>query len=101
MGSRGPVYTIAAAARLLGENIELIEEVTANPDNVDYGEITHVHDGSEDGVTGLTERGIECVQELLADIRTWPGGIRQFLIDEHCDQDIIDRIMADEAKRLP
>ncbi len=99
MGSRGPIYTIAAAARRMGENIELVEEVTANSDNVEYGEIVHVDDGSEDGLTGLTERGVECVEELLADIRTWPGGIREFLIDQLCDPEIIERIMADEAKR--
>jgi hypothetical protein len=99
MGARGQIYTIAAAAKLIGENTELVEEVMANPDNVDHGEIIHLHDGTEDGVTGLTSRGIECVEELLADIRTWPGGIHQFLIDEHCDPEIIERIMADEAKR--
>jgi hypothetical protein len=37
-------------------------------------------------------------QEFLADIRTWDGGIRQFLIDEQCDQGKIERIMADEPK---
>ena len=99
MGPRGRVYTIAAAAQVMRENAELIEEVTANPDNVDYGEMTQIHDGTEDGVIGLTERGIECVQELLADIRTWPGGIRQFLIDEQCELEMIERIMANEAKR--
>jgi hypothetical protein len=39
------------------------------------------------------------VEELLADIRTWPGGIRQFLIDDQCDPETMERIMADEAKR--
>ncbi len=101
MVSRGPIFTLAAAARRMGENVELVEEVTANSDNVDYGEIVHIHDGSENGLTGLTERGVECVEELLADIRTWPGGIRQFLIKEQCDPEIIERIMADEAKRQP
>jgi hypothetical protein len=99
MGSRGPIYTLEAAAKLMGENMELVAEVTANSDNVDYGEIVHIHDGSENGLTGLTGRGVECVEELLADIRTQPGGIRQFLVDEHCDEDAIERIMADEAKR--
>ncbi len=99
MGSRDQIYTIAAAAKLIGENAELVEEVIANPDNVDHGEIIHLNDGTEDGVTGLTSRGIECVAELLAEIRTWPGGIRQFLIDEHCDPEIIERIMAGETKR--
>jgi hypothetical protein len=35
MGSRGPIYTLVAAAQLMGENAELIEEVTANSANVD------------------------------------------------------------------
>jgi hypothetical protein len=31
-------------------------------------------------------------------IRTSDGGIRQFLVDEQCDQEKIERIMADEPK---
>jgi hypothetical protein len=44
----------------------------------------------------FTDRGIECLQELLADIRTWEGGIREFLRHEQCDPKIIENIMADE-----
>ncbi|WP_347140696.1 hypothetical protein [Paracoccus sp. SSK6] len=29
-------------------------------------------------------------------LRTWEGGIRQFLIDEQCDPDVIETIMAHE-----
>jgi hypothetical protein len=101
MGSRGPIYTLVAAAQLMGENAELVEEITANSDNVDYGELVHIHGGSENGLTGLTERGVECVEDLLADIRTWPGGIHKYLIDQHCDEEIIGRILADEEKRRP
>ncbi|MQV49900.1 hypothetical protein GHK28_33430 [Sinorhizobium medicae] len=36
---------------------------------------------------------------LLADIRTWDGGIRRFLVDEQCDPDVVERAMADEIKR--
>jgi hypothetical protein len=73
--------------------------ILSNPDNVDYGDLTHIDDGSENGITAITERGIESAGELLADIRTWPGGIRQFLVDDHCDPETVERIMADEAKR--
>ncbi len=59
-----------------------------------HGELVHIHDGSENGLTGLTERDVECVEDLLADIRTWPGGIHRCLIDQHCDEDIIRRILA-------
>ncbi|MEA3521213.1 hypothetical protein CO662_37380 [Rhizobium anhuiense] len=92
------IYTLSQVAGMIGENLELIEEVTANSDNISEGELVYVGDGSEDGTKGLTENGIE-EQSLLADIRTWDGGIREFLIDTQCDPEIIDRIMADEMKR--
>jgi hypothetical protein len=84
---------------MIGENLELIKEVTANPDDISEGELVYVSDGSEDGTKGLTGNGIEELQSLLADIRTWDGGIREFLIDTQCDLEIIDRVMADEMKR--
>ncbi|PII39097.1 hypothetical protein T190_11535 [Sinorhizobium meliloti CCBAU 01290] len=28
------------------------------------------------------------------------GGIRQFLVDEQCDLEMIERVMADEVKRV-
>ena len=95
------LYTINEAARLMGENLELVEEVTSNSDNVDYGEMVHIHDGTDCGQTAFTERGIECVEELLEDIRTWDGGIRKFLVGQRCDPEMIERVMADEAKRVP
>lgn len=41
----------------------------------------HVRDGTEKGIITFTDRGIESLQEFLADLRTWDGGVRQFLID--------------------
>lgn len=93
------IYTLKEVAGLIGENLELIEEVTANPDNIALGELVYVRDGSEDDIKGLTENGVDDLRDLIADIRTWDGGIRQFLIDEHCDPEMIERIMADELKR--
>ena len=34
----------------------------------------------------FTDRGIECLQELLADIRTWNGGILGFLRAEELEE---------------
>lgn len=53
------------------------------------------------GTKGLTENGIDDLQNLLADIRTWDGGISQFLVDEQCDPEMIERVMVDEVKRVP
>ncbi|WP_247997230.1 hypothetical protein [Brucella tritici] len=95
------IYTLNEVSVMIGENLELIEEVTANSDNIAEGELVYVRDGSEDGTKGLTENGIDDLQNLLADIRTWDGGIRQFLLDQLCDPEMIERVMADEAKPSP
>jgi len=93
------IYTLNEVAVMIGENLELLEEVTANSDNIAEGELVYVRDGSEDGTKGLTADGLEGLQELLADIRTWDGGIHEFLISEQCDPEMIERIMVDELNR--
>lgn len=90
------VHTLEEVARRTGENLELLKTVTANSDNIDDGEMVWVNDGTEEGITTLTDRGIECLMDLLKDIRSWPGGIREFLENERCEPDEIARIMADE-----
>ena len=92
-------YTIDEVAKMIGESPELIEITSANSDNIDYGEMIWVDNGTEEGIKTFTDRGIECLQELIADIRTWEGGIREFLRDEQCEPDVIERIMADEIRR--
>jgi hypothetical protein len=99
MGRVTHVVTIDEGARRIGENLELVEFVSANSDNIDYGEKIRVDDGTEEGITTFTDRGIECLQELLADIRTWNGGILGLLRAEKCEPDVIERIMTDEKNR--
>nr|CAD6437845.1 hypothetical protein REQ54_04292 [Rhizobium sp. Q54] len=94
------IYTFSQVASMIGENLELIEEVSANSDNISEGQLVYVSDGSEDSTKDLTENGIEELQSLLADIRTWDGGLREFLIDAQCDPEMIDRVIADEMKRV-
>ena len=89
------VTSIDRVAKMIGESVELIEVVSWN---IDYGEMIHVHDGTEEGITTFTDRGIESLKEFVADLRTWPGGVRQFLVNEQCDLDMIQRIMAAEQK---
>ena len=91
-------YTIDEVAKMIGESPELIEITSANSDNIDYGEMIWVDNGTEEGIKTFTDRGIECLQELIADIRTWEGGVREFLRDEQCEPDVIERIMADESR---
>jgi hypothetical protein len=91
-------YSLAHVATMIGENRELLEVVAANPDDVDYGEMIHIIDGTKEGITAFTARGIESLQEFLADVRSWPGGIRQFLIDQESNPELVERILADDRK---
>ena len=95
------VYTIDYVATLIGENIELLQQIASKSDNIDYGEMIWVDNGTEEGIKTFTDRGIECLQELLADIRTWDGGILEFLRYEQCDPAVIERIMADQKNDEP
>lgn len=92
------VHTINEAAKKVGEPLELIEIISANSDNIDYGEMIWVENGTDDGIKAFTDRGIECLQELIADIRTWNGGIREFLRNVQGDPETLERIMAEEEK---
>ena len=92
------VYTIDHVATLIGENLELLREVASNSDNLDHGGMIHVQDGTEEGITTFTDRGIESLQDFLADVRTWNGGTRRFPIDQQCEADVIEHIMAKEQK---
>lgn len=93
------VYSLAYAATMIGEARELIEVVAGNPDDIDDGEMIHVHDGTEEGMTAFTRRGIEGLKEALVEIRSAPGGVRQYLIDQQCEPDLIQRIMPAAQKR--
>ncbi len=65
------ISTLKQVAVMIGENHELIEEMTANSDNISEGELVYVSNSTE----GLTENGIDELQNLLTDLRTWHGGV--------------------------
>lgn len=92
------VYSIRRVAEMIDERLELIEVVSSNEDNIDYGEMIEVQHGPDESTTAFTDRGVECLQEFLADVRTWDGGIHQFLLDSQCEPDVIETIMAHEKE---
>lgn len=98
MGRDTHIVATGHVAKMVGENPELLEQIAANSDYIDYGDMIHVATGPDEGSTAFTGRGVESLKEFIADVRTWPGGIRQFLSDEACDPDMIQRIMTDEPR---
>lgn len=98
MARETTIYQIGHVAKLTGENLELLEQIASNPDNIDYGEMILVVASADSATTAFTTQGIKNLQEILADIRTSQGGLRQFLIDEDCSSDMIERIMKAEPR---
>lgn len=98
MGRDTYVCAIDYVAKRIGENLELLEEIAGNPDNIDYGEMIDVVTGPDKAIIAFTSRGVENLQEFIADVRTSQGGMRQFLIEQNCDPAMIERIMANELR---
>jgi len=53
MGRTTSVCTITHVAKMLGENLELLEEISSNDDNLDYGDIVTIWTGEDETITPL------------------------------------------------
>ena len=63
------IFTIEYAAKLLGEDPELLEAIISNDDNLTYGTIIYVCTGTDESVNTLTEDGIDELRDMLKDAR--------------------------------
>jgi hypothetical protein len=59
------VFTIARAAEMLGESIDLLYEIAEQLEPEDG--CLWIYDTDERATLGFTERGIESLKELIAD----------------------------------
>jgi hypothetical protein len=88
------VSTIGHVAKMLGEDIELLEAIISNDDNLTYGNIVSVYAGADETVTALTDDGIEELKDMIHDARittqTWQEFLEHF-VDE---ADLVARIKA-------
>ena len=65
MAAPGVVFTIARAAEMLGENIDLLDEIAEQLEPEDG--CLWIYDTDDRATLGFTERGIESLKELIAD----------------------------------
>jgi hypothetical protein len=98
MGRNTHTYAIEYVAKQIGESLDLLKEIASNSDNIDYDEMINVVTGPNKAIIAFTSRGIENLQEFLADVRAQKDGMRSFLIQENCRSEVINRIMADEPR---
>ena len=88
------VSTIGHVAKMLGEDIELLEAIISNDNNLTYGNIVSVYAGADETVTALTNDGIEELKDMIRDARITIELWHEFLEDFVDDADLVARIKA-------
>lgn len=92
------VHTLAYAAQILEEDFELLEAITDNDDNLDYGDIITVWTGPEETMTALTDDGIDALRDLVAGARQSPEAWHDFLQSHVDDPDLRARLATAEPQ---
>jgi hypothetical protein len=81
------VCTIDYIAKMLDEDVELLEAIVYNNDNLTYGSIISVYVGPDETITALTDDGIEELTDLIKAARlttkTWYEFLDDFVDDTH------------------
>ena len=88
------VFTLKHVAKMLGEDPELLEAIVSNNDNLTYGNIISVYDGTEEAITALTDDGIDELRQMLAHARRSNVEWNDFLEDFVSDPDTIALVKA-------
>lgn len=86
--------TLDYVARILDEDVELLEAIVSNDDNVTYGAIVSVYTGPDEAITALTDRGVEELSDMLRDARLTTKGWHDFLDDFVDDPELAVRFKA-------
>jgi hypothetical protein len=81
------VCTIDYIAKMLDEDVELLEAIVYNNDNLTYGSIISVYVGPDETITALTDDGIEELTDLIKAARlttkTWYEFLDDFVDDTY------------------
>jgi hypothetical protein len=86
------------AAKMMGEDLELLEAIVCNDDNLTYGSIITVQTGREKAITALTDYGIEELTDMLRDARITTERWHEFLDDFVNDAELVARIKAQSPR---
>ena len=88
------VCSIDYVAKMLDEDVELLEAIISNDSNLTYGNIVSVYAGADETVTALTDDGIEELKDMIGDARMTTQLWHEFLEDFVDDTELIARIKA-------
>lgn len=86
------VCTIEYVAKMLGEDVELLEAIISNDDNLTYGNIVSVYLGPDKTIPALTDDGIEELTDMIRAARITTKTWHEFLGDFVDDAALVTRI---------
>ncbi len=89
------VRTINHVARMLGEDVELLEAIIRNnDDNLTYDNIVSVYASPDETLTALTDDGVEELRDMIQAARINTKTWHEFLDDFVDDADLVTQIKA-------
>ena len=86
------VRTLDYVARILDEDVELLEAIVSNDDNLTYGTIISVYIGPDESITALTDQGVDELTDMLNEARLTTRTWHQFLNDFVDDPELATRL---------
>jgi hypothetical protein len=92
------IRSLEYAAKMMGEDLELLEAIVCNDDNLTYGSIITVQTGPDKAITALTNYGIEELTDMLRDARITSDSWHQFLDAFVHDAELVARIKAQSPR---
>lgn len=92
------LLTLDYVAKILDENVELLEAIVSNDDNLTYGAIVSVHTGPDESITALTDHGVEELTDMPSQARLTTKAWHQFLDDFVNDPEVAARFEADKLR---
>lgn len=92
------VRAINYAAKMLGEDVELLKAIVSNDDNLTYGNIVSVYLGPDETLTALTDDGIEELTDMIRAARITTKTWHEFLDDFVDDADLVTQIKTQSSR---
>jgi len=92
------VCTIDYVAKMLGEDVELLEAIISNNDNLTYGNIVSVYLGPDKTISALTDDGVEELTDMIGAARITTKTWHELLDDFVDDADLVSQIKAQSLR---
>lgn len=92
------VRTIEYVAKLLEEDIALLEAIICNDDNLTYGNIVRVYPSPDQATSALTDDGVEELTDMIRAARKNTKTWHKFLDGFVDDPDLVSRTKAQSLR---